>query len=54
MADKPLLVNAKGWELLCHWVLFNISTYMAMKALQSQVTENFILEHWILMTVVCR
>jgi len=31
MADTHLLVNAKGWELLRHWVLFNISTYMAMK-----------------------
>jgi hypothetical protein len=41
MADEQLLVNAKGWKLLGHWGLFNISTYMAMKALQSQVTENF-------------
>jgi hypothetical protein len=52
MADTQLLVNAKGWELLCHWVLFNINTYMAMRAWQSQVTENFILEHSILITVV--
>ena len=54
MADTQLLVNAKGWELLRHWVLFIINTYMAMKAWQSKVTENFILEHWILITVVGR
>jgi len=54
MADTQLLVNAKGWELLRHWVFFNISSYMAMKAWQGQVTENLVFEHWILITVVCR
>jgi hypothetical protein len=54
MADTQLLVKAKGLELLCHWVLFNVSTYRAMKTWQNQVTKNFILEHWILITVVCR
>jgi phosphatidylethanolamine-binding protein (PEBP) family uncharacterized protein len=54
MADTQLLVNAKGWELLCHWVLFNINTYVTMKAKQSQLTENFISEECNLITDVCR